>query len=60
MNPDRGNPIKRKEIPPIPDKVREAIYQAIKADIAAGKRSGTVVIENPECVTYPCTCGNGK
>ncbi len=59
MGPVKGEPSNEKKGSAISDNIRNAIAQAIKTDIAARREpKGTVKVDNPDCIAYPCQCAS--
>lgn len=61
MTPNEGKSTKRRKASALPENIRNAIAQAIKADIAAEREpKGTVKVDNPDCIAYPCQCASSS
>lgn len=61
MSPNGGKSTKRGKASALPENIRNAIAQAIKADIAAEREpKGTVKVDNPDCIAYPCQCASSS
>ena len=53
-------PKKEEKTARLSEEIRSVIALAVRADFAAGrKQEGTVHVDNPECIAYPCQCSNG-